>query len=99
MTRLRLRTSLAAAVLVLAYSPSTLAINGASSSKKATVDHEIQQLSSGGAGTLNLIVRTDGSHDWAALVKELRSHGSTINLMAPRANAIGLTISTHDLEW
>src|ERR1041385_2080029 len=96
MTRLRLR-ALAIAALVIAYSPAMLAINGSASSHKASVDHELEQLT--GDGTVNVIVRTDTKTDWASLLKTLRSHGIKVGQLAPRVNSISLTISASDLDW
>src|SRR6185295_16725509 len=60
---------------------------------------EIQHLVDSGAGTVNVILRADRNTDWASLLKTLRSHGFKIGLVAPRTNAISLTISTSDLVW
>src|SRR4030095_12150840 len=100
MTPLRkIRMWAAIAAMVIVQTPGVLAKNGDAPPKKAHVDLEIQQLERSGAETVNVILRTDRKTDWAKLRKTLRNHGVTVTRIAPRTNAIAVTISTSDLVW
>jgi len=75
--------------------------SGATLPKKAKSDQQIQQIEQSGSqdGTVSVIIRADGTADWASLLSALRAHGVTVGRIAPRTNAIALTISTSDLAW
>ena len=85
--------------LVIVQVPEVLAKKGDAPPNKAHVDLEVQQLESSGVETVNVIVRTDRKVDWAKLLKTLRTHGVIVTRIAPRTNAIAVTISTGDLAW
>ena len=90
------------ATLVALQAPVMFAIDsGATPPKKAKSDQQIQQIEQSGSqdGTVSVIIRADGTADWASLLSALRAHGVTVGRIAPRANAIALTISTSDLAW
>src|SRR5439155_7116915 len=97
----QLRTGAAIAALVILQAPVMLAVNGeATPAKQARIDRQIEQIQQVGAiGTVSVIIRSDGSTDWASLLKALRTHGIKIGRIVPRTNAISLTISTSDLVW
>src|SRR4051812_17013420 len=96
----KLRTWSAIAALVIVQTPAIFAVKGGETPPhKAHVDREIAHLVSSEGGTVNVIVRSDGTTDWASLLNTLRTHGIKVGRIAPRTNAISLTISTSDLEW
>ena len=102
MSLLKVRTCAIVATLVALQAPVIFAIDsGATLPKKAKSDQQIQQIEQSGSqdGTVSVIIRADGTADWASLLSTLRAHGVTVGHIAPRANAIALTISTSDLAW
>ena len=102
MSLLKVRPWALVATLVALQAPVMFAIDsGATLPKKAKSDQQIQQIEQSGSqdGTVSVIIRADGKADWASLLSTLRAHGVTVGRIAPRANAIALTISTSDLAW
>ncbi|HKC58048.1 MAG TPA: S8 family serine peptidase, partial [Vicinamibacterales bacterium] len=100
MSRLEFRTWLVIAALVIAQSPAIVAVKGGPSPKRARVDRQIEQIeAAGGGGTVSVIIRPDGSTDWASLLKALKSKGIKVGRQARRSNAISLQISRSDLSW
>src|ERR1051325_8551240 len=97
----RQRTWLVIAALVIVQSPAMFAVKSGTVSRKARVDRQIELIdgSSAVSGTVSVIVRSDGTSDWAALLKTLRSKGIRVGRQARRANAISLKISSSDLAW
>src|SRR4051812_11811203 len=89
------------AALVVAQAPVMLAVKDTSSPRKrARVDRQIEEVEQSPAtGTVRVIVRADGTRDWASLVKALRNKGIKVGRQARRANAISLDLSRGDLEW
>src|SRR5262245_46682331 len=96
----KFRTWAVVAMLVTTQAPVMFAINGGPK-KKARIDRQIEQIeqSAGTTGTVSVIVRADGTTDWASLLKALRSRGVVVGRQARRANAISLKLSRTDLAW
>src|SRR4051812_21563378 len=102
MSLLKLRTWAVVATLVALQAPVMLAVKGGATQKrKARIDRQIEQIerSAGTMGTVSVIVRPDGTADWASLLKTLRSRGIFVGRQARRANAISLKLSSADLAW
>jgi len=100
----KLRTWAVVAILVTLQAPVMFAVKAAGTSpkKKARIDRQIEQIEQSAGtttGTVSVIVRSDGTADWASLLKTLKSKGVTVGRQARRANAISLTISSTDLAW
>ncbi|HXD16382.1 MAG TPA: hypothetical protein VN654_05140, partial [Vicinamibacterales bacterium] len=86
--------------LVIAQSPAIVAVKGGLAPKRARVDRQIEQIeAAGGSGMVSVIIRSDGSTDWASLLKALRTKGIKVGRQARRSNAISLQISRSDLSW
>jgi subtilisin family serine protease len=100
MSLLKVRTWAIVAVLVALQAPVMFAVNGSTPTKKARVDQQIEQIEQSGetSGTLGVIVRPDGTSDWASVVKALQSKAK-VGTQAKKSNAISLKISLSDLAW
>ncbi|HXD18160.1 MAG TPA: hypothetical protein VN654_14185, partial [Vicinamibacterales bacterium] len=97
----KVRTWAVVAALVILQAPVMFAVKGGPLKKKARIDRQIEQIeqSAGTTGTVSVIVRADGTTDWASLLKALRSRGIFVGRQARRANAISLKLSSADLAW
>src|ERR1044071_8494107 len=97
----KVRTWAVVAALVTLQAPVMFAVKGGPPNKKARIDRQIEQLekSAGTIRTVSVIVRADGTIDWASLLKTLRSRGISVGRQARRANAISLKLSSADLAW
>src|SRR5436190_21722536 len=102
MSLFKLRAWAVAAALVASQGPVIFAVRGESPRPNtARIDREIKRIEQRADPTdsVSVIIRSDGSTDWASLLKDLRAHGVTVGRIAPRIDTISLTLSASDLAW
>ena len=101
MSLLKFRTWAVVATLVTLQAPVMFAGKSGPPKRRARIDRQIERIeqSAGTTATVSVIVRPDGTADWASLLKTLRSKGIRVGRQAWRSRAISLKVSPSDLAW